>query len=206
MREALKREDGFTLPEMTVTIMVMIMVLFALYSIFDMSMRVFSFGNDKVEVAANARLGLAKMAREIRAAYPYDKGAGQDHLFWSPSNPATGAIPPSDQISFGNDLGSGNRMIDPATEAITYSLNGGTLQRTVGTGTAQPVVEYVKPDDPNTVAYDGGLEFEYLKSSGIDLVTATSEAEVEVVRITLTVDKDGRVQELTTDVNLRNRR
>ncbi len=205
MRKALEREEGFTLPEMTVTITIVILVLFALYSIFDMSLRVFSFGNDKVEAAENARIGLAKMAREIRAAYPYDKGAGLDHLLWNPGYPATGAIPPSDRISFGNDLGSGNRVIDPTTEAITYSLNGSTLYRTVGTGASQPVVEYIKPDDPNTTAYDGGLEFEYLTSSGTDLVTATSEDRVEVVRITLTVDKDGRVQELTTDVNLRNR-
>jgi prepilin-type N-terminal cleavage/methylation domain-containing protein len=201
---SLKGEEGFTLPEMMVTIM--IMVLFALYSIFDMSMKVFSFGNDKVEAAENARIGLAKMAREIRAAYPYDKGAGQDHLLWSPGYPTTGAIPPSDRISFGNDLGTGNRVIDPNTEAITYSLNGSTLYRTVGTGSPQPVVEHIRPDDPQTAVYDGGLEFEYLTSSGTDIVTATSEAEVEIVRITLAVDKNGRIQELTTDVNLRNRR
>ena len=49
-RERLVREEGgFTLTEMMVTIVIMIVVLFALYSIFDMSIRVFSFGNDKIE-------------------------------------------------------------------------------------------------------------------------------------------------------------
>ena len=39
-------EAGFTLTEVLVTMMIMLIVLFALYSIFDMSIRVFSFGND----------------------------------------------------------------------------------------------------------------------------------------------------------------
>jgi len=53
--------------------MIMIVVLFALYSIFDMGIRVFSFGNDKIEATEQARLGMEKMTREIRAAYPVDK-------------------------------------------------------------------------------------------------------------------------------------
>ena len=37
--------------------MIMIVVFFALYSIFDMSLRVFSFGNNKVEAMESARVG-----------------------------------------------------------------------------------------------------------------------------------------------------
>ena len=44
-----KEESGFTLPEVLVAMVMMLTVMFALYSIFDMSLRVFSFGNDKVE-------------------------------------------------------------------------------------------------------------------------------------------------------------
>ncbi len=92
----MREEGGFTLPEVLVATTLMVAVLFALYSIFDMSIRVYSFGNDKVEAVENARLGLERMEREIRAAYPYDKASGQNHLFWNPGFPATGAIPPSD--------------------------------------------------------------------------------------------------------------
>ncbi len=53
----LSEEGGFTLPELMVTMVMMLTVLFALYSIFDMSIRVFSFGNHKVEAVENARLG-----------------------------------------------------------------------------------------------------------------------------------------------------
>jgi hypothetical protein len=195
---SLREEAGFTLPEMLVTITIMITVFFALYSIFDMSVRVFSFGNDKVEAVENARLGLEKMSREIRAAYPYNKGAltPDPHLFDNMEDTS---------ITFGNDLGAGNRVIDEATEEITYSLGASgppyTLQRTVGTGTAQPVVEYVGNFDDGTP----GLKFEYLKRSGTNLVPTSTESEVQVVRITVVIDKNGRRQELTTDVYLRSR-
>ena len=66
-------EAGFSLTEVLVTMMIMLIVLFALYSIFDMGIRVFSFGNDKIEATEQARLGMEKMTREIRAAYPVDK-------------------------------------------------------------------------------------------------------------------------------------
>jgi type II secretory pathway component PulJ len=197
VRERLsKDEGGFTLPEMLVTILVMITVLFALYSIFDMSLRVFSFGNDKTEAVENARLGLERMEREIRAAYPYNKPAGQNHLLWSLGYPTAGAIPPSDQISFGNDL-NGNRVVD-ADEVITYRRNASTptiLNREKG-GSSQPVVEHVD-----------GLTFEYLDRHG---ATATSESNVAVVHITLVIRVDRGIggpatQTLTTDVALRNR-
>lgn len=84
VRRLLREEDGFTLPELLVTMLMMVIVLFALYSIFDMSIRVFSFGNDKVEAVQTARQGLEKMEREIRAAYPVN-GANSTsrYLFFS---------------------------------------------------------------------------------------------------------------------------
>ena len=190
MKTRLQGEEGFTLVEMTVTIMVMITVLFALYGIFDMSIRIFSYGNDKTEAVENARLGLEKMAREVRAAYPYDKGATPPnrHLFDSTT---------TTEITFGNDLGVGDRVIDQTTEEITYDVGGTTLRRTVGTGEPQAVVEYVD-----------SLDIQYLKRSGTDLVaadTTTDDSEVEVVRITLVIEKGQGGQTLTTDVDMRNR-
>ena len=44
----LREERGFTLTEMMVTTVIWIVMLFALYSMFDMSIRVFGFGNNKV--------------------------------------------------------------------------------------------------------------------------------------------------------------
>ncbi len=85
----------------------MVTVLFAAYAIFDMTVRVLDLGGERLEASANARLGLERMAREIRAAYPNDDGglvvAGDE-----------------DSITFANRPGSG-----PAEE-ITYDLSGGS--------------------------------------------------------------------------------
>jgi prepilin-type N-terminal cleavage/methylation domain-containing protein len=194
----LHEEDGFTLPEMLVSMTVMVVVLMALYSVFDMSVRVFGFGNDKVEATENARLGLEKMAREIRSAYPYDKINGQSHLFWNSASPTTPAFPASSSVTFGNDL-NGNRKIDVASEQITYSASGGTLQRN-----GQPAVEFVQDVDGDGTA----LSFQYLDANGN---TATSEAAVAMVRIKLEVAVDRGIHEqpvtqvLQTKVALRNR-
>ena len=67
-------ESGFTLPELLVTMTMMLTVLFALYSIFDTSVRIFRHGKDELKAVEDARLGLERMEREIRAAYPRDDG------------------------------------------------------------------------------------------------------------------------------------
>ena len=217
-KRLVREEAGFTLPEMLVAIMIMLVVLFALYSIFDMSLRVFSFGNDKIEATENARLGLEKMEREIRAAYPVDRINGKQHVFFPSGSPdpanSTPALPAPRSMTFGNDVppsegGASNRRIDPG-EQITYELrnsDGGAcpttgtdgvctvVRREGNSGTFQPVVEYVVPN---------GLTFEYLRGN-LSPATASDGTDIGVVRITLEVNVDGVEQTLTTDVDLRNR-
>ena len=186
MRGRLLREQGgFTLPELMVTMVMMLTVLFALYSIFDMSIRVFSFGNDKVEATQNARLGLEKIERELRAAYPYDKANGDMLLF-----PSFGPNP-SGTITFANDL-DGDRVVDVLAEQITYALSLSGPRRTL-LRNGQPIVEFVEP---------GGLSFEYLNDFG---EPATEEADASLVHVELRVEVNGRAQMLATDVALRNR-
>jgi prepilin-type N-terminal cleavage/methylation domain-containing protein len=214
-------ESGFTLTEVLVTTLLMLVVLFALYGVFDMGIRVFSFGNDKVEATEKARLGMEKMEREIRAAYPVDRINDQQHVFFpsDSADPATSAptLPGLQSITFGNDLPASdvvppNRMIDPE-EAITYELRNSdgiaacpdpaidpdavcTVFRREGSGgTFEPLVESVVPD---------GLTFEYLRNN-LAPATLADGTDIGVVRITLEVNVDGREQTLTTDVDLRNR-
>lgn len=195
LRRFFREESGFTLTEVMVTMMLMLVVMFALYSIFDMSLRVFGFGNDKTEATENARLGLERMEREIRAAYPQDKASGNDTLFTT-REPG--------KITFGNDRDmdpsdSGYRKVD-SDEIITYQRGADptTLVRE-NNGTSQPVVEFVD-----------GLSFEYLDRNGTTVPSAANEENVHIVRISLTtkVDRslaDGTTQTLSTDVALRNR-
>jgi prepilin-type N-terminal cleavage/methylation domain-containing protein len=210
-RRLLREESGFTLVEVLVTMMIMLVLLSALYSIFDMGLRVFSVGNNKVEATENARLGLEKMEREIRAAYPYDKGNAtpDTHLFDTGTWTAT-------QIKFGNDL-DGNWKVqcpNPAggCEAISYQVydtGGGkyALGRTnSAAGTLQPVVEHV--DYVN--ATNTGLKFTYFQRNGTtEVLPGGTEANIGMVRIEFRIRvksgfQDG-TQTLTTDVALRNR-
>lgn len=179
----LKEESGFTLPELLVTMLMMLTVMFALYSIFDMSIRVFSFGNDKVEAVENARVSLERMEREIRAAYPTNKVGGDTTMIRSyGSNP-------SNSITFGNNNLNSNYMVDDPGEVIRYSVDGNNrlLRNTEVLAALGPT---------------GSLQFRYLKDNGTD---AANEGEVRIVRINLKVDVDDRTQTLATDVSLRNR-
>lgn len=211
-------EEGFTLPELLVTVMIMLTVMFALYSIFDMSIRVFSLGNDKTEAVENARLGLERMERELRGAYPINKAAGEPQLFFSANGAAASppaAMPEGDQITFGNDL-DGDRKVscpneDGRCEYITYRLDSSDsalLRNSTANGSStsaggSPVVSYI----------DGasGLEFTYLDKDGDPCGSSnpecdgTDESQIRLVRIQLSVSKDGGEQTLTTDVALRNR-
>ena len=210
-RKFYREEEGFTLTEVLVTMVMMILVMFALYTIFDMSIRVFSFGNDKVEAVENARIGLAKMEREIRAAYPYDKISDS-----SPDEQLL-KVKKSTKIEFGNDL-NGNRKVDdecssesPPCEIIAYSVYKPKLRGSpyaLGRSNSVPSVreavvefiDYKKESDP-------GVSFSYLKwdAADNDFVEAVEEGEVELVRITLRVRVGEGSQTLSTDVALRNR-
>jgi prepilin-type N-terminal cleavage/methylation domain-containing protein len=195
-----REESGFSLPEMLVTIVIMMVVFFALYSIFDMSIRLFNVSNDKVEATENARLGLEKMEREIRQAYPYDKSDEATDYLFPPGGFAT------DSMTFGNDL-DGDYTINSATEEVTYSLSAGSPATLLRNG--EPMVEFVQDvDDLENPCVGQALTFEYMDEAG-DLVA--DEESIQMVRIALEVAVDRGIQEkpvtqtLTTDVFLRNR-
>src|SRR5215208_3816995 len=118
---------------MLITLIIMSVVLMSLGSIFDMSVRIFSFGNNKVEAVESARIGMEKMEREIRAAYPVDINNGKAYLFFGAngltSNPPQ-AMPTANQSTFGNERGAegaGNGKVDCLTAAncedIPYKLS-----------------------------------------------------------------------------------
>lgn len=198
----IKQESGFTLPEVLVTMVMMIVMLFALHSIFDMSLRVFGYGRAKIEATDNARLGLARMEREIRAAYPVNTASASAYPTSSENrrllDPAQSG---ANRITFGNDSNR-NRKVD-SNEVITYALSGSgppyTLERN-----SQPAIEYVE-----------SLNFTYFTRQGSTAITpsATNEKDIERVRIELTVrvppgtlgTQTAATQTLTTTVALRNR-
>jgi prepilin-type N-terminal cleavage/methylation domain-containing protein len=221
----LKEERGFTLVELMITTIIMMIVFFALYSIFDMSVRIFSVGNNKVEAMESAREGMEKMEREIRAAYPVDAGNSKTYLFFdangSTSDPPKAVALSDEQITFGNELGAegaGDGKITcnpPSTpcEYITYKLTDDAsntacttapcslrrVNRATSTNWGDPLGE--------NVFTPGGLTFTYLQSNG---APATSEDNIAKVRVRLRITvkpgtKYAASQILTTDIDLRNR-
>ena len=182
--------------------MMMFGVLFALYAIFDVSVRAFGYGGDRLETVGNARLALGRMEREIRAAYPYDLTSDppRRYLFLDPANPTGPAVPTATRVAFGNET-RGDRKIG-ATEVIGYYLSGHDLKRSKG-GSAQTLVDSVPAD---------GLRFTPCSSPDDcpPALAITDEAEIRLLRIELAVDvrrrgQDPTRQTLVTDVYLRNR-
>jgi type II secretory pathway component PulJ len=195
-------EAGFTLVEVLVAATMMFAVLFALYAVFDVSVRAFGYGGDKMDAVGNARLALDRMEREIRAAYPYDPTTDppRRYLLLDPLDPTMPAVPTATRIAFGNETG-GDRKIS-ASEVVGYYLSGHDLRRSKG-GSVQTLVDSVATD---------GLRFTPCRSAADcpPAVAVTDEAEVRLVRIELAVEverrgEDPARQRLATDVYLRNR-
>jgi type II secretory pathway component PulJ len=173
-------ESGFTLAEALVAMTMMTMVLFSLYAVFDTTVRVFEIAGEDLEAAENARLGLSRMEREIRAAYP--QAGGVLLGTWEPT-----------RIAFRN------KPTEDPVETIVYSLSGGSPSylRRNGQRVAGPL------DGPE------GVRFAYCTSATDCSSVVGSEGEIELVRVTLSVKTPGDAgtpQTLTTDIALRNRR
>jgi len=178
-RRLLADESGFTLTEVLVAMTMMVAVLFSLYAVFDTTVRVFDLAGDELEAAENARLGLGRMEREIRAAYP--QAGGVLLGTWEPT-----------RIAFQN------KPTDDPPETIVYSVSGGSsgYLRRNGQRVAGPL------DGAD------GVRFAYCKSATDCSSVVGAEGEIELVRITLSVKTPGdpdATQTLTTDVALRNR-
>jgi type II secretory pathway component PulJ len=195
-------EAGFTLVEVLVAASMMFTVLFALYAVFDVSVRAFGYGGDRVEAVGNARLAMDRMEREIRAAYPYGGTTNppKRHLLLDQLNPTKAAVPTPTRLAFGNET-TGDRKIG-SSEVIGYYLSGHDLKRSKG-GSVQTLLDSVATD---------GLRFTPCRSAEDcpPAVAVTDEAEIRLLRIELTIEverrgEDPARQRLATDVYLRNR-
>ncbi len=200
----LKDERGFTVSEMMVTTTVMLMVLLALFGLFDMSLKVFSYGNNKVEAVESARVGMEKMEREIRQAYAPSADA-QMFDWWT-----------SSEIRFGNDLDGNGVIACPNStgrcEKIGYQLNGTTLGRdNTSAGTTntvanlQPVAEHVQSLTFTYYDRSGNIVVPGVDSDGVD-----NERHIDRVLVSIGISVNEGVgrsgtQTLTSVVDLRNR-
>lgn len=199
MRQRPAGEAGFALPEALVAMVMTAAVLLALYAVFDAGMRVFGAGRDRTEAVEAARLGLTRMEREIRAAYPRDKAAGDATLLMDFGK---------DRLAFYNDLNGNRRTVDPATGLAEA---GEGISYTPGAGGAPLRNGRLLVESAGDLDGDGrALTFEYLDANG-DPVAGRNEEDVALVRVRLEVLADGAMggepvgRVLRTGVALRNR-
>lgn len=203
----LRDERGFTLPEVVVTTTIMIIVLFALHSMFEMSLKVYSYGNNKVEAMETSRVALEKMEREIRQASAYNQPSDM-HLFDQRT---------ANEIRFGNDLNGSGAIECPNSsgqcEKIGYRLNNGTLGRDSTSTGATNTLGNLRPVAENVQS----LTFTYYNKSGAVVAPGGTEATdpaaatyIDRVQVSLVVSVDQGIgkpgtQSLTSVIDLRNR-
>ncbi len=203
----LRDESGFTLAEVSVTITIMIIVLFALHSMFEMSLKVYSYGHNKVEATEISRVALEKMEREIRQASAYNQPSDL-HLFDQRT---------ANEIRFGNDLNGSGAIECPNSsgrcEKIGYRLNNGTLGRDSTSTGATNTLANLRPVAENVQS----LTFTYYNKSGAVVAPGGTEATdptattyVDRVQVSLVVSVDQGIgkpgtQTITSIIDLRNR-
>lgn len=150
---------GFSLVELLVVIAVLGLVMAGALGLLESGMRSYALGAARTEAQQAARVGLERMAKELRQA-------GYD-----PAGAAVAAIVVAEpaRLVFQVDA-NGNGVIDLTRERVTYLLRDGVLRRDAGGG-AQPIVEGVRR-----------LELTYFDRAGAPTV---DPASVRAIRIRL---------------------
>ncbi|MDO9230436.1 MAG: prepilin-type N-terminal cleavage/methylation domain-containing protein [Syntrophales bacterium] len=179
---------GFTLVEMLIAMAVGMVVLGAMYGVFNIQSKTLGNQEEIVAMQQSVRAGMGMMAREIgMAGYdPCNVNSDSDS-----SNNFSGVTVNSTQLQIKADLDGndppGNNCLSPfrgidassqeniiyaiASDATTANPNNKKITRNIGAG-AQSFVENVD-----------AFTFEYLKSDG---TPATASADVRQIKITIT--------------------
>ncbi len=168
-----------TLAELLAAIAVLGLVLGAALLVLDQGQRAYSHGVARVEAQQAARIGLERMAREIRQA-----GAGLA--------PAAVSVAERTRLVLHFDL-DGDGATGGRGETITWLLMGSVLRRNAGGG-AQPIVEDVRD-----------LQFEYFDSAGRPTPAPDEVRTVAITLVTGAGPRDAGATTLRTTVRLRNR-
>ncbi len=123
---------GFTLLEVLVAMAVGGLVMAGTLSLLLAGQGAYATGEAKAEAIQGARVGLERMATELRQAGYDPQGAGFAAI----------ELAEAERITLLDDLNE-NGAIDPTRERVTYLLRGTVLRRDAGGG-AQPLAEGVQ--------------------------------------------------------------
>ncbi|MDP3097415.1 MAG: prepilin-type N-terminal cleavage/methylation domain-containing protein [Syntrophales bacterium] len=161
---------GFSLVEMLIAMAVGMVVLGAMYGVFNIQSKTLGNQEEIVAMQQSVRAGMGMMAREIGMAGYNPAGATFAGVTYDPLQlrimadlNGDGAIDASSQE---------NIIYTIASDATTANPNNKKITRNIGAGN-YPFVENVD-----------AFTFEYLKGDGI--TAATASADVRQIRITIT--------------------
>jgi prepilin-type N-terminal cleavage/methylation domain-containing protein len=155
----LRQEDGFTLVELLVAMVIGLIVIFAGFNLIDSSVRVNASVAGRTDAAQRGRIGVDEITRALRSQVCANGVA-----------PVTTATPT--QVTFTADLSDGSRVAD--LRSLTYDPTGDKVTETVtpGSGTEPNVVFTGTPKssvvltdaDPDPSAA-GGAVFTYFAAT-----------------------------------------
>lgn len=171
-----------TLTELLVTLALAGVLGTAALGLLEQGQRAWAIGAARAESQQSARVALARLAADVRAA-----GFGGESF-------DAVAVAETERIALQQDL-DGDGAIASSGERVTWRLAGSVLRRDAGGG-AQPVVNGVR-----------GLEVRYFDARGLSTLVPR---EVRSVVVELTTAPDGPLTSaptavLSTRVRLRNR-
>ncbi len=172
-----------TLAELLVAVVTFALVGAAAFTVLDEGQRAWAFGAARAETQQSARIALARLSAEIRAAGR--GGLGFDAV----------AVAAPDTLVLQQDL-DGDGLIAANGERVTWRLVGTILRRDAGGG-LQPIVNGVR-----------GLTLSYFDAAGAPVADPAAVRSVEIALVTrpdYSVVGSGVVTSLTTRVRLRNR-
>jgi type IV pilus assembly protein PilW len=163
-----RRNPGFTLVEVLISLVIGMVVLAALYAVFTIQNKNFAKQEQMAEMQQIARTAMDSMAREITmAGYDPNKSLPTP----APANAAITAAGAT-SLSFTSDLNANSALTD-ANENVTYAFDGANYRITRNTGGGdQPFAENIQ-----------GLTFTYYDAAGA--VTATA-ADIRRIQISIT--------------------
>ena len=185
-----KKQDGFTIIELIISMGIGLIVLSALVNIFLLERRVFDAQEQKLEALQTARAAVNMISQEVMMAgynpshYSYLQ-KGNDNL-----DTFTGVVydASKSELEVRADLNGDGIIVTDATgsdpdnwsydenERIVYRVNSEQIQRKTGGGVFQPFADNIKTFD-----------FNYLKANG---TVATSEADIRNIEIIIEVETD----------------
>lgn len=123
---------GSSLVELLVAMGLAGLVMAGTLSLFLAGQGAYAAGLARAEATQGARVGLERMASELRQAGYDPQGAGLGAI----------VVAEPERVTLHHDL-NGNGVIDPTRERVTYLLRGTVLRREAGGG-AQPLVDGVR--------------------------------------------------------------